>query len=82
MPLVALAHTLGARAISYAFVVTVAEALRRNATRTGRARISDVGILSVAKRLRSPGPDEPFDARFTVQLTAAGFVITPPPSVP
>jgi predicted kinase len=74
-PLIAIARASGAIVSSYAFVVTVAEALRRNAEREGRARIDDVGIYSVAKRLVSPTDAEDFDRRFEVRLTEAGFVV-------
>jgi len=75
-PLIAIARAIGVRVSSYAFVVTVEEALRRNAEREGRARIDDVGIYSVAKKLVLPTPAEPFDRRFEVRLTPAGFVVT------
>jgi len=76
-PLIAIARTLGARATSYAFVGTVEEALRRNATREGRARIADVGIYSVAKQLVLPTETEGFDERFEVRLVDTGFVVRP-----
>ncbi|HEU0031973.1 MAG TPA: AAA family ATPase [Kofleriaceae bacterium] len=74
-PLVAIARELGIEVASYAFVSTVEDALRRNAGREGRARIEDVGIFTVAKRLVPPAADEGFDRRFEVQLTEAGFVV-------
>ncbi len=54
LPLVAIARAAGARVTSYAFVTSVEEALLRNAAREGRARITDVGIFSVAKQLVLP----------------------------
>jgi predicted kinase len=74
-PLVALARMAGARVHSYTFIVTVDEALRRNALREGRARIKDVGIFSVAKRFIAVAAAEGFDARFEVRLTEGGFVV-------
>jgi predicted kinase len=74
-PLIAIARELGARVSSYVFVVTVEEALRRNALRDGRARVDDVGIFAVAKRLVLPDPAERFDARFEVRLSPQGFVV-------
>lgn len=74
-PLIAIARTVGARVTGYAFVVTVEEALRRNAGREGRARIDEVGIYAVAKRLVVPTDAEGFDQRFEVRLTEAGFVV-------
>ncbi|HMG54872.1 MAG TPA: hypothetical protein VK601_15350, partial [Kofleriaceae bacterium] len=64
------------RATSYGFLATVEESIRRNALRAGWARVPDVGIYSVAKRLCSARPSEGFDQRFTVRLTDRGFVVT------
>ena len=75
-PLIAIARQIGARVSSYAFVVTVEDALRRNAMRDGRARIEDVGIYSVAKKLVPPTSAEDFDRRFEVRLTPQGFVVS------
>ena len=75
VPLIEIARVHGARVISYLFVTTVPDALRRNATREGRARISEVGIFTVAKRLVVPGDGEGFDRRFEVRLTDSGFVV-------
>lgn len=74
-PLIAIGRAIGARLIGYSFVVTVEDALRRNAARQGRARVDDVGIYSVAKRLVAPSDLEGFDARFEVRLGDAGFVV-------
>jgi hypothetical protein len=74
-PLIAIAYALGARITSYSFVVSVEDALRRNAGREGRARIEEVGIFSVAKRLVPPSEAEGFDAMFEVRLTETGFVV-------
>lgn len=75
-PLIAIARSLGAHVSSYAFVVSVDEALRRNALREGRARVPDVGIYTVAKKLVLPTLAEDFDRRFEVRLEAEGFVVT------
>lgn len=74
-PLIAIARELGVCAVSYAFVVSVDEALRRNASREGRARIPDVGIYAAAKRLVAPLPEEGFDLRFEVRLGEHGFAV-------
>lgn len=81
-PLLAIGHGLGAHIVSYAFIVTVEDALRRNASREGRARIMDVGIYSVAKRLVLPGEAEGFDRRFEVRLADGRFVVTAPQETP
>lgn len=74
-PLIEIARAVGARVASYSFVVTVEESLQRNAAREGRARILDVGIFSVAKRLVLPTVNEGFDQMFEVRLTDGGFVV-------
>jgi len=73
--LIAIARAAGARAVSYAFVTSVEDALCRNAGRDGRARIEDIGIFSVASKLVAPSATEGFDARFEVRLTAGGLVV-------
>jgi predicted kinase len=74
-PLIGIGRALGARISSYSFVVTIEEALRRNAEREGRARIADVGIYSVAERLAPPSAVEGFDQRYEVRLSEGGFVV-------
>jgi predicted kinase len=75
-PLIAIARSIGVRVSSYSFLVSVEEALRRNAQRDGRARVEDIGIFSVAKKLVLPTEAENFDQRFEVQLTPQGFVVS------
>jgi predicted kinase len=81
-PLIAIARVTGAKAISYSFIVMVEEALRRNATRQGRARIEDVGIYSIAKKLVVPSEFEGFDARFEVRLSENGFLVVAAIAIP
>jgi predicted kinase len=75
-PLIAIAHAVSAPAVSYWFVSTVADALARNAQRAGRARVADVGVFSVAKRMVAPGRDEGFARRFEVRIADDGFAVT------
>ncbi|MFF7969714.1 AAA family ATPase [Streptomyces sp. NPDC007905] len=60
-PLVETAHTRGATVTAYWFPPDVAGSLRRNATRDGRERVPDVGVLATLKRLRKPSPADGFD---------------------
>jgi hypothetical protein len=62
--------------IAYCFVSTVDEALARNATRAGRARVADVGIFTVAGRLVAPAADEGFDERLEVRIANGAFVVS------
>ncbi len=66
-PLIALGRDFGAMIVGYFFEISVPEAIRRNATRAGRARVPEVGILATAKRLQPPHPDEAYDALFIVR---------------
>jgi predicted kinase len=75
-PLVAIGRSLGARVVSYAFVTTFEDALRRNALREGRARVPVVAICYVAKRLALPSEAEGFDRRFEVRLAGDRFAVT------
>ncbi len=76
LPLIAIARALDARVVSYAFVVTVEEALRRNAGREGRARIAEVGIFSIAKTLTPPTDLEGYDEAFWVRLADGNFAVS------
>ena len=53
------------------------ECLKRNAMRTGKARIPDAGVIGRASQLERPGYAEGFDELFYVAVTNDGFSITP-----
>ena len=55
------AREAGFRVVGYLVDADPAEALDRNACRSGRARISDRGVLGTAKRFIPPAPEEGFD---------------------
>ena len=65
----AIARAHGARVIGYFFDVTTRQAVARNAGRTGRQKVPNVAIFTVAKRLEPPTPGEGFDQLFRVTLT-------------
>jgi predicted kinase len=67
--LIATARTHGARVLGYFFDVTTRQAVARNAERDGRARVQNVAIFSIAKRLEPPTLAEGFHRLFRVQLT-------------
>ncbi|QOV45139.1 ATP-binding protein [Streptomyces chromofuscus] len=71
-PLVELAHAHGATARAYWFPPDVAGSLRRNATRAGRERVPDVGVLATRKRLREPSPADGFDEVRAVRFDGRG----------
>jgi hypothetical protein len=67
---IALARAAHFRVVGYYFPSTVEDARRRNAARSGKARIPIVGIYARQKRLEPPTLSEGFDALFTVTLSA------------
>lgn len=59
----------------YYFESRVEDCLRRNAARFEAERVPDVGILSAAKRLEIPSPEEGFDCLFHVRLQDGQFLV-------
>lgn len=53
---------------AYYFEISMAEAIRRNAGRPGKARIPEKGIGGTRKRLEVPKPEEGFSQIYKVQL--------------
>jgi predicted kinase len=78
-PLIALGRVFGARIVGYWFGGGLADCLRRNALREGRARVPDVAIYATARKLERPLDAEGFDVIFRVRLTEGGFQIEPEP---
>jgi predicted kinase len=75
-PLIAQARRSGARVIGYFFAPDLAGCRRRNATRTGRARVPDVALYVISKRLEPPSHDEGFDELYDVRLVEGeGFLV-------
>lgn len=71
----ALGHRLGARCLAYFFPVALEACLQRNARRTGAAQVPEWIIRRRALEVEPPTRGEGFDAVFTVENTAAGFVV-------
>lgn len=64
--------------VSFFFDSSLDDCLRRNALRTGKERIPDVGLRSCAKKIEIPEFDEPFDEIYAVRLNdAKGFTVEP-----
>lgn len=59
----------------YFFDADVEEALQRNGTRTGMARVPEVAILTAAKTLEPPSYDEGYDQLSVVRIKAGSFVV-------
>jgi predicted kinase len=66
--LIAIAREHAARVVGYFFDVTTRAAVARNATRTGRSKVPNVAIFTVAKRLQPPTFAEGFDRLFRVEI--------------
>lgn len=59
----------------YYFCSKIDECLARNAQRSGKARIPDIGVLGRAKQLELPGFDEGFDELYYVSIRNGKFII-------
>ncbi len=75
-PLIQLGREAGAHIVGYYFSSRAADALSRNALREGAARVPDVGVLHVAKRLRRPQLQEGFAELYFVVMTADDFSVS------
>jgi predicted kinase len=74
-PLIALGRRYGAHVAAVHFLASVGEAIRRNATREGRARVPNVAIFTTARRLEPPTHEEGFDELLRVRLGEEGFAL-------
>jgi predicted kinase len=66
--LIAAARAHGARVVGYFVDVTTRVAIARNAERSGRAKVPNVAIFTVARRLERPALAEGFDQLFRVEI--------------
>ncbi|MEV5746587.1 ATP-binding protein [Actinoallomurus sp. NPDC052308] len=71
-PLAEAARRHGAKVVGYWFPPDVTGSLRRNASRTGKNRVPDVGVFATLKRLRRPRPSDGFDELYEVRIDGAG----------
>ena len=77
-PLIGVAREGGARVVAYWFPPDLAGSMARNAARSGRSRVPEVGVMDTMGRLRRPGADDGFDAVLTVRLDGrGGFAVRP-----
>lgn len=67
-PIIAAARRHGARVIGYFFDVTTRAAVARNAARSGKDKVPNVAIFTVAKRLEPPDRAEGFDELYRVRI--------------
>ena len=70
-----LARSGGFRVVGYYFNSQPKEALTRNNRRTGKARISEKGILGTYKRLCVPTAEEGFDELYYVRIDEKGCFV-------
>ena len=66
--LMELARARNARVIGYFFDVSTRAAVARNAGRSGREKVPNVAIFTVAKRLQPPTIAEGYDELFRVEI--------------
>ena len=78
------ARAAGFRVVGYLVDASAAEALGRNAGRSGKGRVPDRGVLGTARRLIRPAPEEGFDELWHATAAPDGgwrvepLVSTPP----
>lgn len=71
------AKRVGFRVIGYFLETTLRDALRRNAQRSGRAKIPPAGVGAALKRLERPKPEEGFDELYLVTVDETSeFVVS------
>jgi predicted kinase len=70
--IIEIAHAFGARVIGYYFATAPRDAVGRNRARTGKARVPDVAIFAIAKRLVVPTREEGFDELYEVAIAGEG----------
>ena len=66
----------GYRIIGYYLQSKIADCLKRNAQRTGKKRIPDVGVIGRARQLELPKYNEGFDELHYVSIDNNAFVIS------
>lgn len=78
------AKAAGFRVSGYFFRTPVADALKRNRRRAGRAAVPPAGLVATFKRLQPPSWAEGFDALYVVETQEAGAfsVAEHPPDAP
>jgi predicted kinase len=77
-PVIALAREYGARVSAYYFTATTREAVGRNRGREGKARVPDVAVFALAKRMAPPTAQEGFEEIYSVTIDPAGdFSVQP-----
>jgi predicted kinase len=75
--IIVIARELGARVIGYFFTATTREAVGRNRGREGKARVPNVAIFAIGKRIVPPARSEGFDELYAVKIVAdGGFEVT------
>jgi predicted kinase len=77
-PLIDAARGAGAQAVAYWFPPDLPASLQRNALRTGRSQVPDVGVRATMAVLRRPTPGDGFDEVATVRWDGSGgFKVAP-----
>jgi predicted kinase len=69
------ARAAGFRVAGYYLASKLDECLPRNAARQGAARIADVGVIDMAKRLELPARGEGFDTLHYVRVADGAFLV-------
>jgi predicted kinase len=65
------------KVIGYFFQSKIKDSLERNDKRTGKNKVSEVGILSTYKKMELPATSEGFDELYYVEISDNSFIIKP-----
>ena len=80
-PLIEVARRLGATSTGILVTASIADCLRRNAARDGKARVPAVAIYVAARKLEAPSREEGFDEVYEARLEDDGsWSVIPIPS--
>ncbi len=77
-PYITAAKTAHFRVTGYYFETELADALRRNAQRPGKARVPIPGVIGTFKRMQEPTIQEGFDKLYVVTIDQENqFIVSP-----
>ena len=61
--------------VGYYFRSSIGESMKRNAQRTGKARVPDIAVASIHAKLELPEYGEGFDELYYVRMGDDGFIV-------
>lgn len=74
---ISMAKSAGYRMVAYCFQSSTRDCLARNAERTGKAKVPNAIMASMARKLEPPDKSEGFDLIYSVCIADNEFVVKP-----